>query len=199
MRRRSNLNTITGSGEFVYQGPISDTLLTDNYFDELQSAFADSMDVDVSHQKYTTMLPPRVIAGINYNLTPKLKAGIQAEALIHRTKVLPSLTFSGNYKLIRYTYLMASYTIQYNTFRNFGFGFATGRGPVQFYMISDNAAGFIWPMSTRNINLRFGLNINLGCNIRTKDEPGKGALKGNCYYLEKSIQKNYRKRKKGKK
>jgi len=90
---------------------------------------------------------------------------------------------------------MASYTIQYRTLRNFGLGFVFGRSPVQFYIVSDNAAGFIWPLSTRNINLRFGLNINLGCNERIEQRTGHGALQGNCYWLEKSIQKNYEKQK----
>lgn len=192
IRWRSNLNTLIGSGEFTYSG--IDTIPSESYFDNIQEVFTDSMDVNVSHEKYTTALPPRLIAGLSYIVSPKLKAGIQAEVFIYRTKIMPSVTFSGNYNLFRNTYLMASYTIQYNTFRNLGLGFVMGRGPVQFYMISDNAAGFIWPMSTRNINLRFGLNINLGCHIRTKEDPGKGALKGNCYYLEKSIQKNYRKK-----
>ena len=36
-------------------------------------------------------------------------------------------------------------------------------------------------------------------NIKTKDEPGKGALQGNCYYLEGRNNKSYQKQKKKKK
>jgi hypothetical protein len=194
IRWRSNLNTFVGSGEFDYEGPLNDSLTyANNYADHLFSAFSDSMNLVSEQQKYTTVLPPRFIAGANYKVTDKLKAGIQGEVLLHRSKALSSLTISANYNLFRYSYLMASYTASYYTLRNFGLGLVFGRNPVQFYIISDNAAGFIWPLSARNINLRFGLNINLGCKIRTKDSPQHGALEGNCYWVEKRIQKNYQK------
>jgi hypothetical protein len=200
IRWRSNLNTFIGSGEFTYEGPLNDSLnTTDGYFNNVLSAFSDSMNLVAEQQKYTTMLSPRIIAAGNYRVSEKLKTGVQGELLFYKTKVLPSLTLSANYNLFRYTYLVASYTVQYNTFRNFGLGFVLGRNPLQFYMISDNVAGFIWPLSTRNINLRFGLNINLGCNIKTNDSPKHGALQGNCYYLEKNIRKNYSKEQKSKK
>lgn len=198
MRWGSNLNTITGDGDFNYEGPLGDSINSDNYFDELRAAFMDSMQVVATPDKYTILLSTRAIAGANYTINDKLKAGVQGELLAYRNKIMPSLTLSTNYNVFGNTFLMASYTIQYNTLRNFGFGFVLGRNPVQFYMISDNAAGFIWPMSTRNVNLRFGLNINLGCSLREKGNSGKGALKGNCYYLEQSNKKAYQKLKKKK-
>lgn len=197
IRWRSNLNTFRGNGNFEYTGPPLDSILAgDTYFDNLFESFSDSMNLTHSSEKYTSVLPPRIIAGASYAATPKLSAGAQAELLVYRTKTIPSLTLSANYNFFGYSYLMASYTIQYHTLRNFGLGFAFGRSPVQFYIVSDNAAGFIWPLSARNINLRFGLNINLGCSERIEQNTtGKGALQGNCYWLEKSIQKNYDKQK----
>jgi hypothetical protein len=46
---------------------------------------------------------------------------------------------------------------------NLGFGVGYGKSPVQLYVVSDNILGFILPMSAKNINLRFGLNLILGC------------------------------------
>ena len=46
---------------------------------------------------------------------------------------------------------------------NLGFGLGYGRSPVQLYLVSDNILGFILPMSAKNINLRFGLNLIFGC------------------------------------
>lgn len=198
IRWRSNLNTFLGSGDFSYEGPLNDTLVPpgSGYADQLLDAFLDSMNLVVESQKYTTILPPRFILGANYTVNEKLKTGLQAEAIVHRSKIMPSLTLSANYNLYRHTYLMASYTVMYNTLRNLGLGIVVGRNPVQFYVISDNAAAFFWPLSARNVNLRFGLNINLGCTIKVKDSPSHGAIQGNCYWLEKSIQKNYQKQKK---
>ncbi len=194
IRWRSNLNTIEGNGEFAYEGFLIDTVNPDSYFNDLINSFADSMEVNVSHEKYTTFLPPRIIIGGSYELTNSIKAGVQSEIIIHKSKIIPSATISAHYNPANSLQLMASYTIQYYSLKTLGLGFVVGRNPVQFYMISDNVLGAIWPMSTRNINLRFGLNINLGCKIKEeKPGGGKGMLSGNCYWLEKSIQKNKQK------
>ena len=195
IRWRSNLNTFIGTGQYYYDGPLDEFGNPDFNVDSLMGSLLDSMNIVTDQQKYFTMLPPRLLVGANYSINQKLKTGLQGELIAHRSKLIPSITLSANYNLFRHTYLMASYTYQYNTLRNFGFGFVLGRNPVQFYMISDNAAGFIWPLSSRNFNLRFGLNINLGCTIKTKDSPKNGAVQGNCYWLEKAIQKNYQKEK----
>jgi hypothetical protein len=49
---------------------------------------------------------------------------------------------------------------------NVGIGIGYGRSPVQVYLVSDNILGFIWPMSAKNVNLRLGMNINIGCRDR---------------------------------
>ncbi len=46
---------------------------------------------------------------------------------------------------------------------NLGFGISYGKSPVQFYLVSDNLISFILPMSTKNVNLRVGINLNLEC------------------------------------
>jgi hypothetical protein len=65
----------------------------------------------------------------------------------------------------------------YRSFKIFGLGLSFGKGPLQFYAITDNVCGFFWPLSTRNINLRFGLNVNLGCNIRKSSESARALSK----------------------
>lgn len=198
IRWRSNLNTLEANGNFYYEGP-GDTISDQNYLGNLIDAFSDSMELTVSQQKYTTFLPPRIMGGATYTLNNYLVAGLQAEAIFHRTKIIPSITISAQTEPINNIHFIASYSLQYYSLKSFGLGLVLGRNPVQFYILSDDVPALIWPLSARNINLRFGLNINLGCTIKEKGKngPGKGMLKGNCYWLEKSIQKKYRNSKKG--
>lgn len=195
IRWGSNLNTFNGSGEFQYTGFIGDSLNSETYFDNLLNAFSDSMQLNATPDKYWTVLPPRIIAGGTYKLRDDLKAGVQGEAIFHRSKIIPSATISAHYEPFDALQVMASYTVQYYSLKNFGFGIVVGRNPLQFYAISDNLIGNIWPLTTRNLNLRFGLNINLGCREKQKESVpgGKGMLQGNCYWLEKSIQKEKKK------
>ncbi len=37
---------------------------------------------------------------------------------------------------------------------------------MQFYTVSDNVLGFLRPLDSRTINLRFGVNLMLGCPKR---------------------------------
>ena len=62
-----------------------------------------------------------------------------------------------------------------------------GRNPVQFYLVSDNILGFLWPQSTKNLNLRFGFNMIFGCREKSGTD-GCG-----CYWLREAEERNERK------
>lgn len=198
IRWGSNINNFNGNGDFSYEGPLGDGNVDDDYLDNILNSFVDSMEFKVSTDKYFSLLPTRALAGFSYQINNKLSAGIHGEALAYKSKAITSLSLSAQYKPIDAFQLLAAYNIQYYSLKSFGLGFVLGRNPLQFYMVSDDVPGMIWPMSSRNINLRFGLNINLGCNQKEMlpGSSGKGALQGNCYWIEKSIQKNYRRMKK---
>jgi hypothetical protein len=73
---------------------------------------------------------------------------------------------------------------------NLGAGFRYGKKKVQIYAVSDNIFGIILPLSARNINIRMGLNLLLGCNrsITNINDPG-------CSWMsEKRIKKELQKR-----
>ncbi len=197
IRWRSNINTFSADGDFMYEGPFNDTIIDYNgYFDYLIQILSDSMNLVVENKNYTSMLAPRILAGANYNLSNKIDVGAQGELQIYRTKLIPSLTLSTNYNVFSNTYLMASYSFQNYSFQNLGFGFVIGRSPLQFYMISDNVLGLIWPTAARDENLRFGLNINLGCRVKSDERKSlHPALEGNCGWIDDS---SPRKRKKNK-
>ncbi len=201
IRWRSNLNSFGGEGNFVFNGVLWDSISSANYVDHLRESFIDSMQMTVSEQKYTSMLSTRLLAGGTYQLNDKISMGLHGEALLYRTKLIPSATYSVLYNPIGNIRLIGSYTLQYYSLKSIGLGISVGKGPVQAYIMSDNVPGTIWLMSSRNINLRFGLNINLGCNVKSKEAgktigSGKGQVPGNCFWAEKQLQKTIRKKRK---
>jgi hypothetical protein len=199
IRWRSNLNVFKASGDFTYTGPLNDSLISDTYFEELVAAFTDSMNMEVTPQKYTSFLPPRILAGATYRLNDNVLLGLQGEAIFYKTKIIPSLTLSGQFEPVNNVHLIASYSLQYYQLKSLGLGLVFGQGPIQYYILSDDVPGMIWPLSARNINLRFGVNINLGCTTKPpKSGSGKGQVQGNCYWLEKQIQKDIKKAKRKK-
>jgi len=104
--------------------------------------------------------------GVDYQFTRKISMRALTSAVAYRTKLVPALTLAADYSPFRNFHLVASYSLMYRAFNIAGFGFSLGRGPVQFYAVSDNVIGMIWPLSTKNLNLRFGLNLNFGCGSK---------------------------------
>ena len=97
-----------------------------------------------------------------------LNIGLLYSGIIYYNKINSSLTLSANSTLIKNLNASLSYSYINKSMNNLGVGVAVGRSPAQFYIITDNILGFFWPLSARNINLRFGLNLIFGCNEKMK-------------------------------
>jgi len=197
IRWRSNQNIIQGSGYFYYDGPLGNSVISENYIDDLVGAFTDSLEITATQNAYTTMLPIKTYLGLKYEINRKLNANGVFSTVIYRSKIISALTASIEYELLPNVYALGSYSLMYRSFKNLGLGFSLGRGPLQFYMISDNVLGLIWPLATKNINLRFGLNINLGCNIKTPGDRGRNipSLKDACKVFDDRTKRINRKMK----
>ena len=195
----SNLNNMDAGGDFIYRGSFGQPPNSDNYFNHLKNTFLDSMNFVISNDSYISMLPVHFIAGADYRINDMFSAGLVADALVFRSRVNPSLTFMGQYKPLENVQLTASYTLQYNSFTNFGLGLVVGKDPVQIYIISTNIPGFFDPLNTQSLNLRFGLNILLGCNLKENMLSAKGRSSMDCKGMDvpvKSYEKKIKKRRK---
>ena len=105
------------------------------------------------------------------------------------------MTLSIDYNPFRNFHILSGYSLYYRSFLNLGLGFSLGRGPVQVYAISDNVLGLIFPLDTRNINFRFGLNINLGCEQKEPKPRSYSTGAKVCSAYEKAKERNKRKAK----
>ncbi len=185
IRWRSYLTNIGGSDEFVYQGFLTDP-------GRVRGSILDSMNLEVTHDPYFTMLPLKLYLGADYSVTEKFALRGLTSAVAYRTKIVPALTLGLDYNPFGHFHLVGSYSLMYRAFNIAGLGFSVGRGPLQFYAISDNVAGMIWPLSARNINLRFGMNLNFGCNQREDTPEGYTPGFGPCPVYEKALDRQKR-------
>ena len=78
-------------------------------------------------------------------------------------KIQTSVTASLISRPFKNTEASVSWSYMNRSFSNVGIGLAYGRSPVQLYLVSDNILGFFWPMSAKNVNVRFGVNLHFGC------------------------------------
>ncbi len=117
---------------------------------------------------YSTALPTKIYMGIGYEPNKNIRWGALFRTTIYRGKALPSVTFSLNSRLQEGVNASFSYTIANNSYSNLGIGMAIRRGMAQLYFVSDNILGVIDSKNFRLANLRFGINILLGCRKEKK-------------------------------
>ena len=169
IRWRSHLNTFESDGEYSFYGISEDNQYTVSDKD----FFLDTLDFEETHKKYFKLLPPKLNAGIQYAILPRLNANFLITSKLYPEKWVNTASLTFDSQILNWLYLTTGYTIQYGSYNNVGLGFILGRSPIQFYAFTDNLTGMIWPQTTRNINLRFGLNINLGCRNKSSSDRTK--------------------------
>ncbi len=160
-----------------------------NYGDSLANAFG----VKTVHQSYTTMLTTQFYLGGNYWLNEKNNFGVVVNGRYADKQLHPALALSFNNKVGRWFSASVSYSMINRSYDNVGLGLAF-TGPVQFYVVSDNVLSFLIfdkyqtgtnssimvPAYSKNINLRFGINITIGKIPKDKDKDGTPDKKDIC-------------------
>ncbi len=182
---RTNLTNYSVEGEYFYDGPVGDTIDTENYLEDIANTFTEGSNISNNSYLFATHL--KMHLGATYKLNEKINFGLLLSGKAYRQNFQSGMTVSANSRLARYLAMSLSWSYINRSMNNLGVGLAFGRSPVQFYIISDNVPGMIWPQSAKNINIRFGLGINFGC-LRKEDIKGCG-----CYWLQQAEEKRERK------
>lgn len=185
----TNQTNYTVQGELLYTGPLGDTIITRNYAWDLFDRINDSMSVSLSREPYTYYLSPRLYLGVSYRINRTLTGNVLIGSRIMKQKLQSGITISGIWRPYNHVAATFSWSFIHRSINNIGAGLALGRSPVQFYIVSDNVMGFIWPQSTKNINLRLGLNIILGCREKFNIN------NCGCYWLQKAEERQERRKK----
>jgi hypothetical protein len=182
---RSNLTNYDVEGDFFYDGPLGDTIPTESYLEDVVNTFTDGSIID--NRPYIYFLQPKIFLGATYKLNDKINLGGLLAGKIYRQKIQSGLILSANARFASYFSASLSWSYIHRSINNLGLGLAFGRMPLQFYIISDNVPGMIWLQSSKNINLRFGLNIIFGC-YRKESIKGCG-----CYWIREAEESRERK------
>jgi hypothetical protein len=117
---------------------------------------------------YSKMLTAKLYAGASYAVTDWVDFGILSRTDFLNGKVAQQFTASANFRVAPVFDASLSYSYIASYFMNVGMGFSLNLGPVNLFMISDNALNLLfWPDKTQSANFWFGLNLIFG---RPKDD-----------------------------
>jgi hypothetical protein len=163
---RSNLTNYSLKGDYLYQGPGADSMIADRFLWDVFDALNANVNAELGHHSYVYFLDPRLYLGATYKLNDRLDANLLLYNRFLPIKIQTSVTASIVSRPLKNLETSLSWSYMNRSISNVGIGIAYGRSPVQVYLVSDNILGFFWPMSTKNVNVRFGLNLHFGCRDR---------------------------------
>jgi outer membrane protein OmpA-like peptidoglycan-associated protein len=176
----TNYQSHDSKANFTYQGMDMNQLL--NNTDSTHSAaniITDTLQkifkIDQVHNSYTTKLSTKIYAGANYYLTEKINTGVLFYGQFFDKAIHPAVALSYNQRVGKFLNFSLSYSIYNRSYNNVGFGLGLSNGgPVQFYFVSDNLLGAIFPQNAKNIHMNYGFNITFGKRELDKDTDKDG-------------------------
>lgn len=144
----------------------SDDLTFDDYLDSTLTALLDTLSGPLEFTqgtKYMGRLNTKVYVGASWYATPNINFGILSRTDFLKSSIAEQVTASVNLSTGRFLNLTLSYSWINNYFKNIGAGLSFNAGPLNLYVISDNAMNAVfWPQEAQTVNLWFGMNLTFG-------------------------------------
>lgn len=167
---KQNINNTVSSNpgsSFTFRGIgmkeyFRDSASLEDAFNQTLDTLGDVFMIEEEHSSYTTRLSTQIYAGMLYNFTKKTSFGAMYHSQFFDGRYHPGFSMSLNSMLRNWLSGSISYSAYNRSFLNIGAGFSAKLGPTQIYVVSDNIMGAFYPMSTKNANIRLGLNITVG-------------------------------------
>lgn len=166
---------VNEGGDFTFNGvefsTYGDDSDTSNTFDKLGDSLQDAFELKERAENYNTPLPMRFYIGANYKITEQDMVGGILHGSYFQSKIRPAFSINYSRKMTKWITLITSYTVINNSYNNIGAGVNLNPGPVQFYIITDNALGAFQPQNSRYFQLRFGINLLFGADKSKEIRP----------------------------
>ena len=172
---KDNTQTFSVKGKYYWDGYNFQPSLTED--EELITETNDSLKKHViqifepqkNNDAYVSYLTPKAYLGGTYRFNEKIRTGLLLRSAFYQKDWHPSLTVSGNFRLKKWFETTVSYSMINNTYTNIGLGFTAKAKWFQFFMMTDNLWGMIWPQATHNVNFRMGINLVFGCKKKVNN------------------------------
>jgi outer membrane protein OmpA-like peptidoglycan-associated protein len=177
--------------EFNYKGTeLKDLNQFDSVIIKLQDSITDKVFVPTqSTNAYTTNLNAKLYLGAQYALNYNNMFDFVFYNNFGFKTFNPALSLSYTKKVWSILDLRISGTYYNNNFTNAGLGFSMNLGPFQTYLFSDNLIAVMQYDEAKFINVRAGINWNIGRN-NDRDGDGIPNIKDKCWKNYGTIELN---------
>lgn len=159
---KKNSNYFQSKGTFEYNGvEIPGTDIINGTTDSLDfTAALDSLNDVLQFQKtaaeFSTELPTRIYVGGTLKLTQRWVVGAVVHHQYSERRSATSVGVNAQWSPLRWLSLGAMYSVNDQSAANLGFSLILKPGPVQLFLLSDNALNAARPYGSPAVNFRFG-------------------------------------------
>lgn len=171
--------------KFTYEGIdinqfFNDSTSIDEAFRKVGDSLANTFSIEETRTAYRTYLSPQIYLAGHYNINDKNDVGLLFYGRFFDRRLHPGVSLSYNLRLGRVLGLSAAYSIYNRSYTNVGAGLSFNLGFLQWYLMSDNVAGFIFPQSTKLAHIHTGVNLTIGRQEKDSDKDGLPDKKDEC-------------------
>lgn len=150
-------------GEYLYTGFDAAEALSgdDDTFEETLEELQNELDFQETTNSFKSSLPTKTYMSARYRASHLFGFGalLFTEKSVANNETVPGFAINGNVYLGNKTSLGMTYSLRNQEFGNLGMHLVTGLGPVQLFAVADNFLPVLDPLNSRNVDLRFGLNM----------------------------------------
>jgi hypothetical protein len=162
-----NPGNLRAKGSFSFEGfDVTPYFTDEKNWDELSEELMDSLKgaftFETTQVAYRQWLNPTVYAGFGIVTFGKDQASVLLRNKFYKGLWYPKLTLSYNLRVGRVLNVAASYGLERGSLANIGVGLGVKLGPMQYFIITDNALAFMDPFSAKTMNVVTGLNFLFG-------------------------------------
>jgi hypothetical protein len=171
-----NYKSIKSNESFTYNGVDlnqfwNDTAGAGAVFQSLMDTLASGLDIRHSNRTYTTKLPVQNFTGVNYKINEKHEASLLLHLIRYPEQMQVNASLQHQWQPLKWLDLVSGLSMINKSIFNLSLGTCISLEDYQFYFMSDNLPGSIFPHNSRNVSLRAGINFIIGRNAVKKSEP----------------------------
>jgi hypothetical protein len=164
----SDVSSFTFDGihaQDFFQNDTSSTISSQKYLDSISN----KLKLKKNYDSYRTMIPMNFYAMATYQLTLKHRFSAMFNWYSFEHQQSRALTLGYQYKLSKHFSVAATYTGKSRSAFNLGGGLIFQFLNMQWYFVTDNWWAAVKPLDSKNVNLRFGMNIVWGNSDKKKE------------------------------
>jgi len=172
IRWNDGVNDVSYNTEYSFKGleinpfEFSEEYTFGDYLDSTLTQMGDSLLQFLQFtpgRAYSKRLNTKLYLGASFYVTPGINFGLLSRTDFLPQRIAQQVTASANFTTGRFINLTLSYSYMNSYLKNIGAGLAFNVGPLNLYLISDNALNLVfWPYEARSANLWFGMNLVFG-------------------------------------